>query len=115
MHLKLLDDSERGIDGPVLILEDDIEFLPGALSTINDAINTLPSSWELFAVGFRNDYCSGPLPDTIVHPDKTAKWCRANMFLETHAYIVRNSSAIKHLLEHENTDPGIILPLDILW
>lgn len=41
----------KGIDGPVLFLEDDIRIEEHAVETINAMINTLPDTWELLAVG----------------------------------------------------------------
>ena len=46
-----MDEFNGGFDGPVLILEDDIRIETKAIETINRVINTLPDSWELFAVG----------------------------------------------------------------
>ena len=51
LHLQIMDEFNGGFDGPVLILEDDIRIETKAIETINRVINTLPDTWELFAVG----------------------------------------------------------------
>lgn len=108
-----MEDAKKGIDGPVLVLEDDIKILDNALEVINDVINTLPPSWELLAVGYKNEYCSGPVPHTTVKAPSDAKWCRVRMFLDTHAYILHNSSSIMHFISYENMNRPD--PIDYIW
>lgn len=116
-----MDDIKNGIDGPILILEDDIRIESGAIKTINAMINLLPNTWEMLAVGYeyrvisftesdsfpflyryKNGYCSGPQPHTTVSAPDDKPFCRARLFLDAHAYILRNATAVAHFLQFEN-------------
>jgi GR25 family glycosyltransferase involved in LPS biosynthesis len=49
---------KRGLpDLPVMILEDDIYLEPNATQLITLGGESLPDDWEVFFVGFKNDYC----------------------------------------------------------
>lgn len=91
-------------DLPVLILEDDIYLVPNATSLINQAARSLPDDWELFFVGFKNDYCYYAVSPYL---------CRGSMILDTHAYIVRNASVAEKLIQYANRDSPQVA--DIYW
>ena len=91
-------------DLPVMILEDDIFLAPNATELINQAGEALPDDWELFFIGFKNDYCYHYVSPYL---------CRGSMLLNTHGYIVRNASVAEKLIHYANRDSPQVA--DIYW
>ena len=96
---------ERGLpDLPVMILEDDVYLEPNATQLITLGGESLPDDWEVFFVGFKNDYCLYTISPHL---------CRGSMLLDTHAYIVRNASVAEKLIFYSNQDSPQVA--DIYW
>lgn len=92
------------VDSPIMILEDDVYLKPNATALINEGAASLPADWEIFFVGFKNDYCFYPVSPFL---------CRGSMLLDAHAYILRNASVAKKLIEYSNKDSPQVA--DIYW
>ena len=80
-------------DLPVMILEDDVYLKPNATDLINRGGADLPADWEIYFVGYKNDYCYHYVSPFL---------CRGSMLLDAHAYIVRNASVARKLIFYAN-------------
>lgn len=94
-----------GKDDPVMILEDDAVFGGrDARRVIENAGRHLPTDWELFFLGYKNDYCLYRVSSNL---------CRAKLFLDLTGYIVRNASTAEKLISYANKDSP--QTADIYW
>lgn len=91
-------------DDPVMILEDDVYLSQNATYLVNQGAAFLPNDWEVFFVGFKNDYCFYYLSPYL---------CRGSMLLDAHAYIIRNASVAEKLIHYSNQQSPQVA--DIYW
>lgn len=102
----MIDTVARGnVDLPVLVVEDDVVVSKGIRRFVEDSASLLPDDWEVFVLGYKNDYCNTQIADNL---------CRAKLFLDTTAYIVRNATVARRLVEI--TDKGCTSEaIDMMW
>ncbi|CAF1121081.1 unnamed protein product [Rotaria sp. Silwood1] len=90
-------------DRPVLVFEDDFDLEADAPSLLKEALSSLPDDWEVFLLGHANMQCKR------VHPNI----CKALFFYCAFAYMVRNSTVAKKLINWSNTEIGQVA--DAFW
>ena len=85
---------ETGIDGPVLILEDDIRMERRLPYAVKENLELLPSDWDLFFIGSTGAICIETINENL---------CRGeNIFLAS-SYLVNGLDAARKLIYLSNT------------
>lgn len=91
-------------DGPFLVLEDDVLIDADMPYLVKQAVDTLPSNWEFFAIGHLFSSCSKVVSRFA---------CQASRIIGGQGYIVRDSKAAAKLVDMSNTENFQIA--DLLW
>jgi len=91
-HIKLLTETENKF---FLILEDDVEFLPGADYILQEAISQLPEDWDMLYLG------ASPKEPQERYSDNLFKLNNAHV---THAILWNNrkDGALEYIIEHRD-------------
>ncbi|CAF3859303.1 unnamed protein product [Rotaria sp. Silwood1] len=91
-------------DRPVLIFEDDFDLEVNASYLLKEALSSLPNDWEIFFLDHSNMQCKRVYPNNI---------CRAHTFFCADAYIIRNSTVARKLINWSNTETPQVA--DVFW
>ena len=103
IYFKIVDEALNN-DEPVLILEDDFDMEANTPFLLKKALSLLPSDWEMFFLGHSHMECKEVYQNNI---------CRAHIFYCAVAYVIRNSTVARKLINWSNTkNPQVA---DIYW
>ena len=105
VYFKIRDKArETGIDGPVLILEDDIimeKVLPYELKRY---LKLLPNDWDIFFIGSIDGYCIEQIDENL---------CRGKDMWLAISYVINGSKTAEKLITLSNADQPILA--DLIW
>ena len=105
VYFKIRDKArETGIDGPVLILEDDIimeKVLPYELKRY---LKMLPNDWDMFFISSCKGECIEHIDDNL---------CRGKNMWLTISYVINGSKTADKLITLSNTDYPVVS--DVVW
>lgn len=94
----------KGMDGPILILEDDVEIDADMEKYMKKMMTDIPDDWEIFAIGNHHSICQEIVSSEI---------CLAYSFVGTDAYIFRNSAVAQKFFDLANTIERQVI--DMFW
>eukprot|EP00770_Monocercomonoides_exilis_P011340 MONOS_11285.1-p1 / transcript=MONOS_11285.1 / gene=MONOS_11285 / organism=Monocercomonoides_exilis_PA203 / gene_product=unspecified product / transcript_product=unspecified product / location=Mono_scaffold00558:34716-35501(+) / protein_length=261 / sequence_SO=supercontig / SO=protein_coding / is_pseudo=false len=96
--------KKTGVDGPVLILEDDANVPSNLVPTLSRLMPQLPDDWDGLFLGRHHQNCSA-----VVSKDL----CRLDMFWGAYGYILNGAKAAEKIISISNTE--MIQHIDVVW
>ncbi|KAH7828653.1 putative Glycosyltransferase family 25 (LPS biosynthesis protein) [Monocercomonoides exilis] len=96
--------KKTGVDGPVLILEDDANVPANLKQILLNLMPQLPDNWDAFFLGRHHQNCSVNVSKDL---------CKLDMFWGAHAYILNGAKAAEKLISISNTE--MVQYIDVVW
>lgn len=93
IYLHYIEESKKGDERPILILEDDIKFVQGFKNHLKHALNSIPSDWNMLFLG----YCYENL--TRINENFSI----INKAFCAHGYVLKDSTVAQTLVQYVNT------------
>ncbi|KAH7832177.1 putative collagen beta-1,O-galactosyltransferase [Monocercomonoides exilis] len=96
--------KKTGVDGPVLIFEDDAKLPSNIAQVLLPLMSQLPENWDGLFLGRHRHNCSVKVSQDL---------CRLDFFWGAHAYLLNGVKAAEKLINISNTE--MMQTADVVW